>query len=543
LELYSQREEPDGNIYVARRATPDSKWSQPVKLGPAINTSDYEGGACISADGLSFYFSRASGGIFVTRRATTKDDWGPPVNLGPVVNPGLSFAPSITADELDLYFYSDRPGSFGDLDIWATSRPSANDAWGTPVNLGPTVNSAYREHFPSISADGLALFFDSTRPGGEGGFDLYMSRRATRQDPWGAPVNLGPVISAGTAITPHISRDGSILYFSRYGQGLGLWQVPVIPLVDFNGDGKVDAKDLGLLADNWGKNTSLCDIRPFAWGDGVVDEKDLGVLMESLVAPQPKASDVPCDVTLNWISPSFANACDVYLGTSQEAVQTASRTNPQGVLVGKAEVGTTYDPADPLKYSQTYYWRVDFVIAGPTPTIITGPVLSFTTAAFAYPIKNITATASLSQVNMGPEKTVNGSGLDKSDGHSTSGTDMWLSTTGPHWIQYQFDKVYTLHELWVWNSNQPIESFIGFGAKTVKIEYSTDGTTWTALANVPEFAKATGKPGYTANTIVSLGGVSAKYVRLTIEKGWGSTPSAGLSEVRFFAIQSATVKP
>jgi len=195
----------------------------------------------------------------------------------------------------------------------------------------------------------------------------------------------------------------------------------------------------------------------------------------------------------------------------------------------------------PLKLSQTYYWRVDFVIAGPTPAIVKGPVLQFTTAALTYQIRSITATASPSQVGMGPEKTIGGSGLDKSDGHSTNGTDMWLSTTAPHWIQYQFDKIYTLHELWVWNSNQPVEPFIGFGAKAVKIEYSTDGTTWTPLANVPEFAKATGKPGYAANTIVSFAATPAKYVKLTIEKGWGSMPSAGLSEVRFFAIQSAAV--
>jgi hypothetical protein len=86
-----------------------------------------------------------------------------------------------------------------------------------------------------------------------------------------------------------------------------------------------------------------------------------------------------------------------------------------------------------------------------------------------------------------------------------------------------------------------VEPFIGFGAKSVKIGYSTDGTTWIPLANVPEFARAPGKPGYTPNTIVSFGGVSAKFVKLTIEKGWGSTPSTGLSEVRFFCIQSAAV--
>ena len=143
---------------------------------------------------------------------------------------------------------------------------------------------------------------------------------------------------------------------------------------------------------------------------------------------------------------------------------------------------------------------------------------------------------------MGPETTVDGSGLDQNDGHSTNVNDMWLSqATPPQWIQYEFDKVYTLHEVWVWNSNQPVEPFLGFGARTVKVEYSTDGTIWTLLADVPEFAQASGAPGYTANTIVSFGGVSAKFVKLTIEKSWGATPSTGLSEVRFFYIPERPV--
>ncbi|MCU0917938.1 MAG: discoidin domain-containing protein, partial [Planctomycetes bacterium] len=277
------------------------------------------------------------------------------------------------------------------------------------------------------------------------------------------------------------------------------------------------------------------------WGDGMVDEKDLKVLMESLTTPGPKASDVSCGVILSWISPSFASACDVYFGTSREAVTQADRANPQGVLVSKAQVGTTHDPDGLLEFSRTYYWRVDFVVPGPTPTIYAGPVLSFTTEAFAYPIKNITATASSFQGSSGPNKMVDGSGLDKGDGHSTDGKDMWQSmTVAPHWIQFQFDKAYALHELWVWNSNQAVEPFIGFGAKTVRIEYSIDGTTWTALANVPEFAKAPGKAGYVHNTTVSFGGVAARYVKLTIEKGWGTTPSVGLSEVRFFYIPTAS---
>ena len=79
-----------------------------------------------------------------------------------------------------------------------------------------------------------------------------------------------------------------------------------------------------------------------------------------------------------------------------------------------------------------------------------------------------------------------------------------------------------------------IESFIGFGARKVTIEYSADGTTWTALDNVPEFARAPGMAGYAANTTVNLGGVMAKFVKLTINGTWGGiSPVTGLSEVRF----------
>ena len=147
---------------------------------------------------------------------------------------------------------------------------------------------------------------------------------------------------------------------------------------------------------------------------------------------------------------------------------------------------------------------------------------------------------------MSPQKTIDGSGLDRDDGHSTDVKDMWQSeaTVGPHWIQYEFDKIYALHELWVWNSNQVIEPSAGFGARAVKIGYSTDGMSWTTLEGVLEFAQAPGQAGYTPNTKVSFGGVSAKFVKLTIEQGWGPTAAVGLSEVRFFYIpEKPTAEP
>jgi hypothetical protein len=72
-----------------------------------------------------------------------------------------------------------------------------------------------------------------------------------------------------------------MLYFCTNSGGTwDNWQAPILPVVDFNGDGKVDSKDQDLLMAHWGQNEPLCDIGPFAWGDGVVDDKDLTVFGE-----------------------------------------------------------------------------------------------------------------------------------------------------------------------------------------------------------------------------------------------------------------------
>ena len=121
---------------------------------------------------------------------------------------------------------------------------------------------------------------------------------------------------------------------------------------------------------------------------------------------------------------------------------------------------------------------------------------------------------------------------------------MWLSAgVTPDWIQFQLDKTYKLYQMKVWNSNQQVEGIIGFGAKSVKIEYSLDGSTWTELPNVPEFTRAAGMDSYSPDTTVDFAGISAQYVKLTINSTWGGLPQAGLSEVRFFYVPLQAREP
>ena len=254
-------------------------------------------------------------------------------------------------------------------------------------------------------------------------------------------------------------------------------------------------------------------------------------------SPAGKATDVPCDVTLGWTAGKYAATHDVYLGTDFADVNNATAAKPLNVLVSTGQTDVTFTPASPLQYGKTYYWRVDEVNAPPSSTVFKGDVWSFTVEPYAYPMTKVTATASSAQAGAGPENTVNGSGLNSADQHSTELKDMWLSAgTQPNWIQFAFDKAYKLSEMRVWNSNQVIEAFIGFGAKNVQVEYSLDGSTWTQLQDVPQFAQGAGSATYTANTTVNLGGVSAQYVKLTILSPWGVVPQAGLSEVRFFYV-------
>ncbi|GAI23484.1 unnamed protein product, partial [marine sediment metagenome] len=102
----------------------------------------------------------------------------------------------MSADGLSLYFASQRSGGYGGIDLWVTTRATTEDDWGTAVNLGPVVNSSARDARPSISSDGLSLFFGSDRPGGLGGRDLYVTTRATIDDDWRTPVNLGPIVNS-----------------------------------------------------------------------------------------------------------------------------------------------------------------------------------------------------------------------------------------------------------------------------------------------------------------------------------------------------------
>ena len=164
-------------------------------------------------------------------------EWSIPVNLDSTINTALNEqGPTLSGDGLSLYFGSDRPGGLGGFDIWVSQRACTDCSWETPVNLGAVVNTAAAETGPGLSVDGHLLFFRSTREGGQGLGDVYVSRRANPNDDfgWGPPVGLGTDVNtsaeeAGAEYLESAEEGLANLYFNRapLGGTADLYYAPV----------------------------------------------------------------------------------------------------------------------------------------------------------------------------------------------------------------------------------------------------------------------------------------------------------------------------
>jgi Tol biopolymer transport system component len=137
-------------------------------------------------------------------------DWSPPVPVPNVNSAFGDFTPAISRDGRSLYFASNRTGN---NDLWVSRRRRVKDPWGTPVNLGPTINTSAMEAAPAFSRDGHWMFFNSDRQDVSGSFDLWVSYRPNTRDDfgWRTPANLGPNVNSSFS-------DAGAGYFANRAQ-------------------------------------------------------------------------------------------------------------------------------------------------------------------------------------------------------------------------------------------------------------------------------------------------------------------------------------
>jgi hypothetical protein len=220
-----------------------AEWAAPVNLGPPVNTAAEESAPAISDDGLSLYFNRNPNlpddrdeDLYVSRRGRPGEPprnptsaWGDPTPLLTVNTPTSNERnATLSRDGLLLFFSSDRPGGFGGLDLYVSRREDRNDdqAWSTPVNLGPAVNSAAADVGPDYVEDeagSTVLYFTSNRPAppGFGAADIYKTTVGV-DGSFGAAMLVPELSSPSGDARPAIRTDGLelVLHSNRPGPPL-----------------------------------------------------------------------------------------------------------------------------------------------------------------------------------------------------------------------------------------------------------------------------------------------------------------------------------
>lgn len=246
-------------------------WAAPANLesiagsSSAINTPAVDGCASLSPDGLAIVFNSNRGGdfdLYMAKRSSTSVGFGAPVRLPAPVNTAANEACATIAAGNRLYFSSDRDDPSWDIYV-SKLRPSG---WSQPVSLGPNINddamldespafyqekdgtevmlfsrrsptvddgkiyqsvnggpaslvaggphSSAGDNRPSVTRDGLTIFFDSSRTGTLGGPDIYYATRSSTSQPFGTAVHLTSLSSSAFDARPFISKDGSMMTFS-----------------------------------------------------------------------------------------------------------------------------------------------------------------------------------------------------------------------------------------------------------------------------------------------------------------------------------------
>ena len=205
----------DNEDIVVSKKGETGRWSKPVSISNKINSAYREGASTISADGRKLIFTICGpSGCDLFESNKTGGVWGKPSNLGAGVNTGgWEAQPSLSADGNELYFVSDRKGGNGGYDIWYSKKTDAG-SWGKATNVGKPVNTSFDEIAPFIHVNNQNLYYASNGLPGFGSYDIYMAERKNGE--WNSPVNMGaPLNDFEDQYSFSVTSDGQTAYYSK----------------------------------------------------------------------------------------------------------------------------------------------------------------------------------------------------------------------------------------------------------------------------------------------------------------------------------------
>ncbi|XOV95001.1 MAG: OmpA family protein [Bacteroidota bacterium] len=193
-------------------------WNAPQLLPEPLNSMGDDFGSSFTGDGQLMVYVRCGDeegigncDLYITQLVGTT--WTEPQNMGNVVNSNMwDSQPTISSDGSRIIFASSRQGGYGGMDLYMTQKNHLGE-WGVPQNLGSTVNTPFNENGPYLAPDGKTLYFASTGHPGYGGTDIFSSTFEDMR--WSKPVNLGaPLNSEGDDTQFTISAAGKAYFAS-----------------------------------------------------------------------------------------------------------------------------------------------------------------------------------------------------------------------------------------------------------------------------------------------------------------------------------------
>jgi len=243
---------PDDAYLVTVHGIASGNWSSPVNV-TELNTSSDDFMGSVSHNGLTLYLhSNRSGGaggtdIWKSTRSEINATWETPVIVSELSTTAWDGDPFLSDDGLTLWFASDRSGGYGYHDIWVSTRTILTANWGTPSHV-PSVNCSYNDDRPSVSPDGLTIWFASDKfPDTGGGWDVWVATRPDKSSSWEGRTSVSEIKVSREEYAPWVSPDQLTMYYSSDREGgLGAYDV-----------WKVTRQD---KSSQWGNATNVSEI-------------------------------------------------------------------------------------------------------------------------------------------------------------------------------------------------------------------------------------------------------------------------------------------